>query len=63
MPNGEDKSVVRKELQGKLTAKLRKILDMTLALPPKLPSIAEEAIEAIGNEQPNAPVLTQKYLA
>jgi hypothetical protein len=63
LPNGEDKSVVRKELQGKLTAKLREILAMTLSLPPELPSFAEQAIEAIENCQLNAPVLTRKYLA
>jgi hypothetical protein len=65
LSNGEDKSVVRKELEGKLTAALREILaktDVTLALPPELPSIAKQAIEAIENDQPNAPVLTQEYL-
>lgn len=63
LPNGEDKSVVRKELQGKLTSKLHEILDMTLSLPPELPSIAEQAIEAIDSSQSDAPVLTRRYLA
>ena len=66
LSNGEDKSVVRKELERNLTAALRGILsktDAALALSPELPSIAEQAIEAIENCQPNAPVLTRKYLA
>lgn len=65
--NAESKADMRRVLESKLGAVLRKIIsrvEMTVVeSTPVPPSIGEQAIAAIEDSQPNAPVLARKYLS
>ncbi|MEE3716752.1 hypothetical protein V2H45_08340 [Tumidithrix elongata RA019] len=64
--NFESKADMRRVLEGKLGAALREILRVEMTVvesTPAPPSIVEQAITAIEDSQPNAPVLARKYLS
>jgi hypothetical protein len=63
----ESKADMRRALEGKLGTALREIVsrvEMTVVeSTPATPSIGEQAIAALENSQPKAPVLARKYLS